>query len=183
MAWGDDKTVINENNLWILESENGKIHCRGAGIVQFLNSLFLHYLFNSSVFSEFWLVKSILQSWMSASITSSQGYSKDWEGRKEIWILRIPRDSNLIGLDESDEKIKLYSDYKFFMMIIITPFFILKSPLGGRGRCCCIVYFISLSVVDPEKSNHLPCLYAVRGWQRPRQWHNGLLCSVLCAVF
>ena len=49
---------------------------------------------------------------MSASITSSQGYSKDWEGRKEIWILRIPRDSNLIGLDESDEKIR-------FILIIL----------------------------------------------------------------
>ena len=59
---------------------------------------------------------------MSASITSSQGYSKDWEGRKENWIVRIPRDSNLIGLDESDEKIKLYCDYKFFMNIIIIPF-------------------------------------------------------------
>ena len=39
MAGGDDETVINENNLWILERENGKIHCGGPGIVQFLNSI------------------------------------------------------------------------------------------------------------------------------------------------
>ena len=36
MAGGDDKTVINENNnLWILERENGKIHCGGRELSNF----------------------------------------------------------------------------------------------------------------------------------------------------